>query len=92
MAAEFYDEALDEIAASREVRALVVGAANDVRDVARADAPVLTGEYRDNIRVDVEQTPDGVVATVVADVEYAMVVESREGVLSRALGKVASRA
>ncbi|WP_367147221.1 HK97 gp10 family phage protein [Microbacterium proteolyticum] len=92
MTAEFYDSALDEFASSRDVRNLVVSAADGVRDAARSGAPVLTGEYRDSIHVEVDQDRAGVVATVVADVEYAMVVESREGVLARALNKVASRA
>ena len=92
MAAEFYDSALDEFARSDAARALVTDAADNVRDIARADAPVLTGTYRDSIHVEVEQTPGGVVATVVADVRYAMFVESRDGTLARALGKAASRA
>lgn len=92
MAAEFYDSALDELARSAAVHALVTDAADTVRDIARNDAPVLTGRYRDSIHVEVQQARDGVVATVVADVRYAMFVESREGTLARALGKAASRA
>lgn len=91
MAAVFFDTALDELAGSQPVEDLVVDAADGVRDIARSDAPVLTGEYRDSINVEVEQTSEGVVARVVADVPYAMVIESREGTLARALGKAASR-
>ncbi|MDF2990798.1 MAG: Bacteriophage HK97-gp10, putative tail-component [Microbacterium sp.] len=91
MAAVFFDDALDEIARSAGVRELVTDAADTVRDIARADAPVATGEYRDSIHVEVAEGPDGVVATVVADVRHAMIVESREGTLARALGKAASR-
>lgn len=92
MAAVFFDSALDELARSQPVEDLVVDAADDVRDIARSDAPVLTGEYRDSIHVEVEQTREGVVARVVADVPYALFVESREGTLGRALNKAASRA
>lgn len=92
MAAVFFDSALDELAQSAGVRDLVTDAAGEVRDIARADAPVDSGEYRDSIHVEVEQTRDGVVATVIADVRHAMIVESREGTLARALGKAASRA
>ncbi|QLD10894.1 HK97 gp10 family phage protein [Microbacterium oleivorans] len=89
--ATFNEAGLAEIARSASVRDLVTDAAAAVVDAAQSDAPVLTGEYRDSIHVEVEQTPDGPVATVVADVPYAMVIESREGVLARAVGKVASR-
>lgn len=92
MAAVFFDSALDELAQSAGVRDLVTDAAGEVRDIARADAPVDSGEYRDSIHVEVEQTRDGVVAIVIADVRHAMIVESREGTLARALGKAASRA
>ncbi|MBD8477569.1 HK97 gp10 family phage protein [Microbacterium sp. CFBP 8794] len=88
MAAQFFDDALDEIAQSAGVRGVVTDAADTVADIARADAPVASGEYRDSIHVEVK----GVVATVVADVRHAMIVESREGTLARALGKAASRA
>lgn len=91
MNTQFHDEALDDFARSAAVRALVTDAADTVRDIARADAPVRTGTYRDSIHVQVDQTRQGVVATVVADVRYAMFVESRDGTLSRALGKAASR-
>ncbi|KQT75401.1 HK97 gp10 family phage protein [Microbacterium sp. Leaf436] len=91
MAAQFFDDALDEIARSAGVRGLLTDAAGEVRDIARADAPIASGEYRDSIHVEVTQTDEGTVATVVADVRHAMIVESREGTLARALGKAASR-
>lgn len=91
MAAQFFDDALDEIARSAGVRALVTDSADTVADIARADAPVASGEYRDSIHVEVTQADEGTVATVVADVRHAMIVESREGTLARALGKAASR-
>lgn len=91
MAAVFFDSALDELARGDGVRGVVTDAADTVADIARADAPVASGEYRDSIHVEVEQADEGVVATVVADVRHAMIVESREGTLARALGKAASR-
>lgn len=91
MAAQFFDESLDELARSASVRDVVVDAAGEVRDIARADAPVASGAYRDSIHVEVTETDEGVVATVVADVRHAMIVESRDGNLVRALGKAASR-
>ncbi|MCW2165068.1 Bacteriophage HK97-gp10, putative tail-component [Microbacterium hydrothermale] len=91
MAAVFFDSALDELSRGDGVRGVVADAAHTVADIARADAPVASGEYRDSIHVEVAQTDEGVVATVVADVRHAMIVESREGTLARALGKAASR-
>ncbi|OZD48577.1 hypothetical protein CH252_18775 [Rhodococcus sp. 06-1477-1B] len=92
MSAKFFDAALDQIARSAPVRRLVVDAASEVRDIAQADAPVATGEYRDSIHVEVTTDRDGPVATVISEVRHAMIVESREGTLSRALNKAASRA
>lgn len=92
MAAQFYDDALATFARSDGMRDLVTDIAGDVANDARADAPVDSGEYRDSLHVEVEMTPDGVVATVVADVRHAMIVESRDGTLVRALNKAASRA
>lgn len=51
-------------------------------DQARADAPVLTGNYRDNLHL--EEQSDGSVR-LVSDVEYTMTIEAHNGVLARSL-------
>lgn len=52
---------------------------------ARAAAPVKTGAYRASIHVETAQRKRMVVAKVVASDKKSMVIESRKGVLARAL-------
>lgn len=58
--------------------------AQQVADAAKANAPVVTGAYRDSIRVE-DVTTDRAVAHVVADVWYALGVEAKTGNLARSL-------
>jgi hypothetical protein len=51
---------------------------------AKATAPVDSGAYRDSIHVETVHT-DRMVKRVVADVDYAMVVEADTGNLARSL-------
>lgn len=74
---------------SAGVRAQVVDAAEHVAASARASAPVDSGEYQAEIRVEVSETEYRVVATVVAGAKHSMLVESRTGNLSRALQRSA---
>lgn len=65
---------------AEEVRAR----AEAVASRARSTAPVTSGAYRDSIRVETDIT-DRVVAHVVADVPYALVVEFATGNLGHAV-------
>lgn len=51
---------------------------------ARSNAPVATGAYRASLHVETTHT-DRVVKRVRSNLPYALVVEARKGVLSRAL-------
>jgi hypothetical protein len=55
-----------------------------VAAVARATAPVASGDYAESIEVVVDET-DRAAVRVAATVDYALVVESRTGNLARAL-------
>lgn len=61
--------------------------AEAVADAAIASAPVKTGNYRDSIHVEVDESPvDGRArARVVASAPHAHLVEARTGNLARAL-------
>lgn len=67
------------------VTAELVRRAERVAAQARSVAPVVSGAYRDSIRVETVEHQSRVVARVVADVPYAMVVESSTGTLAKSL-------
>lgn len=67
------------------VRADLSARAERVAEAARSAAPVDTGAYKASIRVLIEDHPTRVAAHVSAGVRYAHLVESRLGVLARAL-------
>lgn len=52
---------------------------------AQGRAPVLTGAYRDSLQVETVHNPTRMVKRVSSNVDYAMIVEARKGVLARAL-------
>ena len=58
--------------------------AERVLQVARDNAPVKSGAYRDSIHIE-NATTDRAVVRVVADDEKAMLIESRTGNLARAV-------
>lgn len=66
------------------VEALLDEAASEAASRAQAAAPILSGAYRNSIRVETTRT-DRMVKRVVADVPYAMVVEANAGTLGSAL-------
>ena len=68
------------VASNMEERAERVAAA------ARESAPVATGEYRQSIKVVVEEHPERAAAHVTSDAPHAMLVEANTGNLLRALG------
>lgn len=55
--------------------------AADIARTARADAPVLTGAYRDSITVESDDDE----SRVVTGVSYALRIEARHNVLARAM-------
>lgn len=79
-----YGRPFEEILNSGGVRDLVTERAERALSAARASAPVASGAYRESLRVE-QATTDRAVARVVADVDYAMVVEAKTGNLARAL-------
>lgn len=87
---KFNDNYIPELGKSAAVDNLVIGVANKAAAIVRSTAPVDSGEYVDNVRVEVLHTANRVVAKVVADVEHAMVVESKHGTLARALRQVST--
>lgn len=69
------------------VRGFLQSLARRVEQVAKANAPVDTGAYRDSIHIE-NATTDRAVVRVVADDEKAMLVESRTGNLARAVDAI----
>lgn len=59
--------------------------------VARANAPVDSGDYRASLHLETVRHPSRPVVRVVSDLDYAMVVESNTGNLSRALDAAGGR-
>ena len=70
---------------SDQVRPPLKAIAQEKSSVARASAPVDSGEYRESINVQ-SDTTDRAVERVVAHAPHAAVIESRTGNLKRALG------
>lgn len=66
------------------VDSLVRSRAEEVASRAKSSAPVDSGAYRDSIHLEEGHT-DRLVVRVVADVDYAMVVEANTGNLARSL-------
>lgn len=69
------------------VRDYLTALAQQVLDAAESAAPVATGDYRDSLQI-IQATTDRAAVAVGATVPYAMAVEARHGVLSRALGRL----
>ena len=75
-----------EVLKSSEVEAALMSVAEAAASVARASAPVSSGEYQNSISAFTEMHADRVVAHVSSDAPHAMAVEARTGNLARALG------
>lgn len=73
-----------EMLRSGQVRADLTDRAHAVLDAAIGSAPVVTGAYRDSLIV-VQDETDRAVVRISTNISYAMVVESRTGILARAL-------
>lgn len=81
----FNDAFFDEILNSAGVRAMTRGAAEKALGVARANAPVDTGAYRDGLEVMAVQHAHRTTFMVVGTDAKTMLVESRTGNLRKAL-------
>jgi hypothetical protein len=69
---------------SAEIRAAVAPHAEQALAAAQAGAPVESGDYKASLHIE-HDTTDRAVERVVADVDYAMVVEAKTGNLARSL-------
>ena len=74
-----------ELARSEGVKAELERRMEAALAQAKANAPVLTGTYRDSLHIETEETADGVQVRMGSDVEYAMVIEARTGNVNRSL-------
>lgn len=83
---EFNDRDIQKILKGSEVRDALRQIAEDMASRARASAPVDSGEYRDSIHVETDETPTRARARVVASADHAAAVEAKTGNLKRALG------
>lgn len=66
------------------VEAVLEREAQQSLDRAKASAPVRTGAYKDSLHIETVHT-DRMVKRVVADVDYARIVEADTGNLARSL-------
>lgn len=81
----FNDSFFDQMLDSAGVRALTRGAAEKALGVAKANAPVDTGAYRDGLQVEAVQRAHRTTFMVVGHDPKTMLVESKTGNLRKAL-------
>lgn len=84
---DFNDSFFDEMLNSAGVRALTRGAAEKALNIARANAPVDTGAYRDGLQVEAVQHAHRTTYIVVGTDAKTMLIESQTGNLVKALKK-----
>lgn len=85
---KFNDAFFDQILNSAGVRALTRGAAEKALGVAKANAPVDTGAYRDGLQVEAVQRAHRTTFMMVGHDPKTMLVESKTGNLRKALKAV----
>lgn len=85
---DFNDAFFEQLGRSPAVVAQCVAKANQVAAAARASAPVDSGDYKNNIRVEVQSRGRRNAAVVVASDWKSLLVESKTGNLARALKAV----
>lgn len=85
---DFNDAFFEQLGRSPAVVAKCVAKANQVAAAARASAPVDSGDYKNNIRVEVQSRGRRNAAVVVASDWKSLLVESKTGNLARALKAV----
>ena len=86
----FNNSFFDEMLNSAGVRALTRGAAEKALNIARANAPVDTGAYRDGLQVEAVQHAHRTTYRVVGTDAKTMLIESQTGNLVKALKKAKS--
>jgi hypothetical protein len=79
-----------KLAHSAGVAKVCKGYADHVASIARASAPVDTGDYEAGIHAVIEDHPSRVTAQVIASDEKSLIIESITGNLARALNQVKS--
>ena len=87
---DFNNSFFDEMLNSAGVRALTRGAAEKALNIARANAPVDTGAYRDGLQVEAVQHAHRTTYRVVGPDAKPMLLESQTGHLVKALQKAKS--
>lgn len=87
---DFNNSFFDEMLNSAGVRALTRGAAEKALNIARANAPVDTGAYRDGLQVEAVQHAHRTTYMVVGTDAKTMLIESQTGNLVEALKKAKS--
>lgn len=87
---DFNNSFFDEMLNSAGVRALTRGAAEKALNIARANAPVDTGAYRDGLQVEAAQHAHRTTYRVVGTDAKTMLIESQTGNLVKALKKAKS--
>lgn len=87
---DFNNSFFDEMLNSAGVRALTRGAAEKALNIARANAPVDTGAYRDGLQVEAVQHAHRTTYRVVGTDAETMLIESQTGNLVKALKKAKS--
>lgn len=87
---DFNNSFFDEMLNSAGVRALTRGAAEKALNIARANAPVDTGAYRDGLQVEAVQHAHRTTYRVVGTDAKTMLIESQTGNLVKVLKKAKS--
>lgn len=87
---DFNNSFFDEMLNSAGVRALTRGAAEKALNIAKANAPVDTGAYRDGLQVEAVQHAHRTTYRVVGTDAKTMLIESQTGNLVKALKKAKS--
>lgn len=82
---DFNDAFFDEMLRSAGVRAMTRGAAEKALGVAKANAPVDTGAYRDGLEIKAVEHAHRTTYMVVGHDPKTMLIESQTGNLRRAL-------
>jgi hypothetical protein len=75
---------MKDLLTSRETRAMLTERAEQVLAEAVSSAPVVTGNYRDGLKI-VQDTTDRAIVRVVGTAPHSHLVEAESGNLARAL-------
>ncbi len=90
MATEFDNNALDALARGPEITNVVMRETARVAQIARADAPVDSADYKNGIRATLKHQKRSV-GVVEATDEKSLIIEAKQGILARATKKAARK-